>query len=389
MKKKLTGGLLAALALSLTAVCLFAAPVNRNYTIEGTLHQVRESKVFLLKQYRSGQEADSAVLVNGRFRFEGILKDDIVAAMFTMHVPVTEAQLAENPFAGMSSRHFYLSPGKLVVSGNRLEDIMFAGTAEADDFMRLEGILGPINATLSRIGSQYRLISAMNEFPGKQDSLAAYSVASEKLADKYREAEKLFIKDHPASLLSMAMFRSMTEVVDTKDAEEMEVLLTGLSPLLRNREDMRAIRKRLLVLSRLVPGKPALEFSMPDSAGNSVTLSSYRGKYVLVEFWASWCGPCRSQTPYLMKSYATFKGRNFDILGISLDDNRQKWLKAIHEDKLPWTQVSELKGHSSKIVSKYAVTGIPLNFLIDPNGIIVATNLRNDGLYAKLAELLK
>ncbi len=90
-----------------------------------------------------------------------------------------------------------------------------------------------------------------------------------------------------------------------------------------------------------------------------------------------------------MKSYAAFKGKGFDILGISLDDNRARWIKAIHEDALPWTQVSELKGHQSVIVAKYAITGIPLNFLIDPNGVIVASNLRNDELFIKLSELLK
>ena len=140
--------------------------------------------------------------------------------------------------------------------------------------------------------------------------------------------------------------------------------------------------------SKLRP-KKAPEFTLPDTSGKSVSLASFRGKYLLVDFWASWCGPCRNENPNVVKAYNQYRDKNFAILGVSLDQNKDAWKKAIRDDKLEWTQVSDLKFWNSEPAALYNVTGIPYNFLIDPNGNIIAEDLRGPDLYTMLDKVLK
>jgi peroxiredoxin len=137
-------------------------------------------------------------------------------------------------------------------------------------------------------------------------------------------------------------------------------------------------------------GSLAMEFSQPDTSGNAVTLSSFRGKYVLVDFWASWCRPCREENPNVVRSYNKFKDKNFTVLGVSLDrpGRKEDWVNAIKEDNLTWTHVSDLQFWNNQVAKLYKVQGIPQNFLIDPNGVIVGKNLRGPELEAKLCEIL-
>ena len=138
-------------------------------------------------------------------------------------------------------------------------------------------------------------------------------------------------------------------------------------------------------------GKEAPDFSMPDVNGKEVKLSSFRGKYVLVDFWASWCGPCRSENPNLVNAYNQFKNKNFAVLGVSLDrpGQKDKWIQAIKDDKLAWTNISDLQYWNSSVVALYGFDGIPFNVLVDPQGKVIAESLRGPGLEGKLEEVLK
>lgn len=137
--------------------------------------------------------------------------------------------------------------------------------------------------------------------------------------------------------------------------------------------------------------RKAPDFTLPDVNGQPLALSSFKGKYVLIDFWASWCGPCRMENPNVVSTYQQYKNKNFTVLGVSLDRPGQKeaWLKAIKEDKLDWTHVSDLKYWESAVVPLYGINAIPYNVLIDPDGKILATNLRGPALPAKLQALLK
>ena len=136
-------------------------------------------------------------------------------------------------------------------------------------------------------------------------------------------------------------------------------------------------------------GQPLQDFSQADTSGNMISLSSLRGKYVLVDFWASWCGPCRQENPNIVATFNQYKDKNFTVLGVSLDKSKQPWLDAIKADGLAWTHVSDLQGWNNAVSTKFEIFSIPQSVLLDPQGNVVAKNLRGPALGAKLAELIK
>jgi len=134
-------------------------------------------------------------------------------------------------------------------------------------------------------------------------------------------------------------------------------------------------------------GQPAPEIALPDTTGQVVKLSSMKGKYVLVDFWAKWCGPCRQENPNVVRAFHKYKDKGFTVFGVSLDRSKEDWIRAIHEDQLAWTHVSDLKYWQSEAAKTYNITGIPFSLLLDPNGVIIAKNLRGPALDKKLAEI--
>lgn len=379
--------LLAGLLLSGTDLL---AQEERPFTLSGQLSAFREGKVYLMVFDRGhGRREDSCTLVDGKFSFKGVLHNPIPEAILSMPVPATEAELAANPFAGRSNRMMLLPAGNTNAAGNSLEDLSFSGNTTINEYAKLETARYPFDETMKTIGNYYREVADGPGFPGKEDTLLQIQEQG-KLNWEKREAVELdFCRRNPNSLISMALLRSKAEQQEPTHIGELEQCIAVLSPELKNSPDMQQCLTRLKTLRNLAIGKSIVDFSMPDTLNNFVSPASYRGKYVLVEFWASWCGPCRMEIPHLRETYAAFSHKGFEILGVSMDDNKEKWLKALAEEKMPWKQVSDLKGWKSDVVKMYSIQAIPLNFLVDPDGVIVASNLRGEQLAEKLKELIK
>ncbi|QES90904.1 redoxin domain-containing protein [Rhizosphaericola mali] len=194
-----------------------------------------------------------------------------------------------------------------------------------------------------------------------------------------------FIINHPNSPVSLYV---LTLVYNNNHLDKIEYLLNSLSPQIQKLPTAVNIKNLIQSARTNAIGKIATNFTLKDTSNNQVSLSDYKGKYVLVDFWASWCAPCRAENPNVVSAYNKFKSKNFTIISVSLDDNRKNWLNAVKNDHLDWAQLSELKGWDGKVSHDYAVTSIPTNYLIDPSGKIIAKNLRGAELDEALTKYL-
>lgn len=197
-----------------------------------------------------------------------------------------------------------------------------------------------------------------------------------------------FIRQHPSSLVSAyALYRDYSYRLTP---EQIRSNIDLLDPSLRNTPYVETLEELIPTLEEVAVGNKAPNFTATDTEGNSVELADHIGKskYVFLDFWASWCGPCRRENPNIVRAYEEYKDKGFDIFAVSLDHSKVGWLAAIEKDKLTWTNVTDLKHWDSEPAKLYGVRAIPSNFLIDENGVIVAKNLKGEDLHSTLNDLL-
>jgi peroxiredoxin len=206
---------------------------------------------------------------------------------------------------------------------------------------------------------------------------AALSAESKQIAEAY-------VRAHPNSVVAASVVQ--WRFVDFPDYDEASKLYKQLGPVAKASEPGRSVSKFMTTYDKTAIGtKP--DFAQADVNGKQVKLSDLRGKYVLVDFWASWCGPCRAENPNVVAMYNKYHGQGFEVLGVSLDGKKEPWVKAIETDGLAWTQLSDLQGWKNAVAVQYGIAAVPQNFLVDPQGKVIAKNLRGEELQAKLAQL--
>lgn len=356
------------------------------YTIEGIVSGAdKPVKAYLIYNAGSVTTIDSTLIANNKFVFKGSLAEPMHANLIFDHKGSGLKSI--NP-ASADVLEFYLERGVLNVSTeDSIAKAILSGSKLNFDYRAFQGLLQPAILKFNQM---------MTEFYARPQEQQSSAAAQAEIREKYRaiNAEQRqilagYIKNNPDNLVSMDALKDYGG--NEPDINEIEPLFNLLSPKIKQTMAARSYISIVSDLKVTAIGSIAPDFTQNDPNGKSVRLSSFRGKYVLLDFWASWCGPCRQENPNVVAVYNQYKDKNFTVLGVSLDrpDAKKAWLKAIGDDNLTWTQVSDLKFWKNAVAVQYRITAIPQNFLLDPQGKIIAKNLRGDDLRRKLAELIK
>lgn len=337
--------------------------VKTKQLISGFAQGFEDSTWLYLYEWTTGNILDSSRIVNGQFKLMVPASFKEKSRLFT----IATGSFSDHKVFWMDQKDIMFR----AVKGN-FKSAKISGSKTQELFDRHQRNTEPLVLE----------IDSLRRFFGDTDS--AMLQKTNKLVDQLKQLNVRFIEQHRESLISAYLLRM--------HCIEWGVTLSHrlFSTLAQNNQKSNYgefVKKFITNNKDIAVGKSYVDFEQTTSDGKPVRLSSFIGKYILLEFWASWCGPCRKENPALVKFYEQYKQHGFEIVAVSLDANEQQWIDAIEKDGLTWPNVSDLKGGDNVPALMYGVYGIPDNFLIDPTGKIIAKNLRGSALEKKLSEL--
>lgn len=358
--------------LAAISIVAWACSSEPHYVVKGNI-EGSDSITFYLQKREAGKtiNIDSAVSKKGSF---------------TMKAGAVEYPQLIQLVAGDTRKRtsFYLENSEITVEGT-LDSLFKAevkGSKTQDEYQAFVDSNKPLSDSYASLYSEYQTASQS----GDAAKVAEIEKKAEEIQNQMIENQKNFVKNNPSSYVSPSILSSLAYEME---ATEIEAIMNNFDTAIVNLPQMKDLKSRVEVMKAVAVGQKAPDFTMNDVDGKPVTLSSRFGpKLLLLDFWAAWCGPCRQENPNVVKVYKEFNKKGFDVFGVSLDQTREDWVKAIADDQLTWTHVSDLQYWNNSAAKLYAVQAIPANFLLDENGIIIGRNLRGEDLYNKVSEVL-
>jgi peroxiredoxin len=343
-----------------------------HYTVNGKIAG-SDSIMFYLQKRDAAKTVtiDSAISRKGSFMIKGGAVD--YPQMVQLVAGKTRKRTA-----------FYLENSDITITGSldSLFSAKITGSKTEDQYNAFIESNKPLSDIYSRLYQDYQV--------ARKTSNDVQITAIERKADSIQKEmmmlQKKFVKDNPGSYITPNVLASISSDLEPP---ELESLINGLDTAIAALPQIKLLKEKVAAIKALSIGLKAPDFRINDPEDKPVSLSSMVGtRLLLIDFWASWCNPCRKENPNVVKVYNEFHKKGFDIIGVSLDKKKDEWVKAISDDKLTWTHVSELKYWGSDVVRLYALYQIPSNFLLDEKGIIIARDLYGDDLYKKVKDIL-
>lgn len=354
IKNLLIGNLLLALLL------LSMLSKAQNTVLSGNLKGLAGDQVHIFYNKDDASHTDTIKAVNDNFTWKANLKEPLLLALST----------------GKEYFFFFVAPGRIHLSGvnNQLKTYVVSGSPVQRDADAFKVFIKDLANQRDTLNARFK-----DATPAQKATIAEQRKL---LSKRWEERTAQFIAAHPASLYSVYL------ISIERDYQETKRLFNRLNASAKKSFGGQKIARLLESQAKGQIGVMMMGFTLPDTSGRPVKLTGFKKKYILIDFWASWCMPCRAENPNVLKAYQAFKDAGFTVIGISLDNDGKNWKKAIREDQLPWTQLSDLKGWKSDLAGALGIQAIPSNFLINASGEIVAKDLREEALENKLKELL-